>query len=144
MIKKIAKLTVLGMAVGCLMMTLISMIFAATSNGSDFSIGAGTYIRYAICSMIIGIGFSVPTVIYDKDELPMGMRILIHMGIGMVVYFVCSFIAGWIPVSMGAGAVAADIIVALAVAWIIWLICYSYNRHDAKRINEKINEKKDG
>jgi hypothetical protein len=143
MIKKLARLIVLGMAVGCLIMTLISMFFAAASHGSDFSVGAGTYIRNAVCSMAVGIGFLVPTVVYEKDALPMGMRVLIHMGIGLIVYFICSFIAGWIPVNMGAGAVAADIIGALAVAWIIWLVCYSYNRHEAKRMNEKIREKKE-
>lgn len=142
MVRKIIKMCFGGITFGCFVMTVITMIFAVASGQAGFSISTGSYIRSAVCSMVVGMGFLVPTIVYSNDALPMGMRILIHMGIGLAVYFICAFIAGWIPVDLGVGTMVVDVLLVLAVSWVIWFVCYSCTRREAKRINERIKGKR--
>jgi hypothetical protein len=122
-------------------MTIAEIIAAAALGDASFHISAGDYIRSAICAMIVGVSFFVPTLVYYNDALPMGIRVLIHMGTGLIVYFPSAFIAGWIPISLGVGIIILDIVVMLVIAWIIWLCFYLSNKSMAKRINERIREK---
>ncbi|MBR5635606.1 MAG: DUF3021 family protein [Pseudobutyrivibrio sp.] len=38
--------------------------------------------------MVVKLGFGVPTVIYKAENIPIPIRILIHMGIGSIIYTV--------------------------------------------------------
>ena len=67
---------------------------------------------------------------------------LIHMGIGCIVMTITAFVVGWIPTEKGAGAVIGTIAGEIAIAFIIWLFFYAYNRKLAKQMNQRIAEMK--
>ena len=54
--------------------------------GGNFSLANYQFTKMVIGCMIVGIGFGVPTVVYRRDDLPMPVRVLVHMGIGCIVY----------------------------------------------------------
>ena len=44
------------------------------------------FTKMVVGCIIIGIGFGAPTVINKNENLPMPVRVIIHMGIGCAVY----------------------------------------------------------
>ena len=95
-----------------------------------------------IGSALIGIGFGVPSIVYNSEKLPMPVKVLIHMGIGCTVYTLVAYSVGWFGASttLTHGLVIAAI--QLAVAFIIWFCFMCFYRKEAKQMNEKIQEMK--
>ena len=86
--------------------------------------------------MLVGLGFGIPTVVYNKESLPMPIRVVIHMGIGCVVYTLVAYAVGWFG---GSATVTQGILIAaiqLLVAFIIWFCFMRYYRREAKKMNE--------
>ena len=99
-----------------------------------------SFTKMAIGALTIGLGFGIPTFVYDKDDMPIAIQTLIHMGIGCVVMTITAFVVGWIPTEKGAGAVIGTIAGEIAIAFIIWLFFYTHNRNLAKRMNQRITK----
>lgn len=137
--KKIIRNVLMGIALGCTVFVIISIIFALI-NGDSSMYTTDEFIKNAICSMIVGVGFSLPAIVYDNDKMSMGIKVLIHMGIGISVYLIIAFIAGWIPVKEGLGAILTTILIAIIISFIIWFFFYLYNKNEVKKLNTKIRE----
>ena len=87
-------------------------------------------------------GFGVPTVIYRKENLPMPIRVLVHMGTGCVIYTIVAFAVGWIG---GSKSVVHGLLIAavqIAVAFVIWYLFNRYYRREARKMNDRIQEMK--
>ena len=95
----------------------------------------------AIGSMVTGIAFYVPALVYQNEKLSKGLQVLIHMGIGLVTYISVGLYVGWIPLQAGAWAITGTIVSAVVVSFLIWFGFYLYYRLEAKRINAKLKEK---
>ena len=97
------------------------------------------FIKYAICSVIIGIGFYLPSIIYDKPNITLPVKATVHLGIGFVIYLVTAFLAGWIG---GYGAIATFISIAISILFtlLIYMCFYLYYRKEAVVMNKKIKE----
>lgn len=132
------KLFISGICWGCTICVFILIIGAATVGDSFLDMGADYFIRQAIASMIVGIGFSVPTLIYDKESLSRKVQTLIHMGIGFLVFFPISCYLSWIPISFGPGAILLSVAIALVTFFIIWYGYYLYYKKEARKMNQKL------
>ena len=98
--------------------------------------------EHGIGCVLVGLGFGVPTIVYRKENLPMPIRVLIHMGIGCVIYTIVAYAVGWIG---GSATITQGIIIAviqLAVAFLIWFLFMRYYRAEAKKMNDRIQELK--
>lgn len=138
--KKIIFRIIIGIAWGCTICTLIGLVGAIMNDDTFFQITKQAYIKQVVCSIITGIGFSLPTIIYDTDKVSNGLKALIHMGTGLTIYFIAAFYAGWIPTENGIGLMIATIIFATVFAFAIWLGFYLYYKREAKKINQKIRD----
>lgn len=136
---KLFKMIFNGITWGCTICTLILICIAAT-NGEIFSMDSTLFIKYAIGSMIVGMGFTVPSLIYDKKNLSIKIQTLIHMGCGFGVYLPIACCLGWLPVSMGWKAVALPLAFAVITAFAIWYGFYLYYKREAQRINTRLKE----
>ena len=129
------------MAWGSTVYTLISL-FGCIFGGETFlSTTPNQVIIQIIASIIVGIGFVVPTIIYDCDNLSRPLQIIIHMGIGMIVYIICAFSVGWIPTALGIWATIFTILCGVIVSFVIWFCFYQFFKHQAKKINAKLKDK---
>lgn len=135
---KILKLTLNGIAWGCTVCTFVLMIGAMIAGDAFLPTSAGSFIKQSIASMIVGIGFVVPTLIYEKENLSRGIQTLIHMGIGFLIYFPIAFYMNWLPVDSGWLMVLLSILIAVAVSFIILSAYYLYYKKEAERINKRI------
>ena len=89
---------------------------------------------------ITGLGFGLPAMIYQKDNLPMPFKIIIHMGTGCIIYTIVAYTVGWIG---GTSSILHGIIAAIfqiALAFIIWGGFMLHYRNDVRKMNEKIKE----
>lgn len=139
---KLIKLIIKGICWGCTISIFILMTGAATVGDSFLDMGADYFIRQSIASMIVGIGFSVPTLIYDKESLSRKIQTLIHMGIGFLVFFPIACYFNWIPTNFGPGAILLSVVIALVTFFIIWYGYYLYYKKEAKKLNQKLEHLK--
>ncbi|WP_343251033.1 DUF3021 domain-containing protein [Diplocloster hominis] len=139
--KKILKLFLMGIAWGCTMNVFIGMFGVATSGPEFLISNTSDYYANIIAGIIIGLGFTIPSVVYDKEEMARGIQVLIHLGIGLTIYFIAAFWRGWVPLQYGAGMVIGMIAGILAVTGVIWFCFYLYYRNEAMKINKKLKEK---
>ena len=138
--KAILRRVLFGILLGSVMFALTGIVFDVV-NAGRFALENWSYTKMAIGAMVVGIGFSVPSGVYDNEKLAFGMQALIHMGIGCLVYLVTAWLVGWIPVGMGWPAVVLTILGQLLVAFLIWMGFVLHYKRLASRMSAKIREK---
>lgn len=139
--KDIGKSSAVSIGMSLTIFCLTGMI-ADIIGGGNFTLDHYRFTKMVIGSIIVGLGFGIPTFIYRKDSLPMPIRVIIHMGTGCVIYTLVAFAVGWMG---GTGSVAKAIVAAavqIAVAFLIWYLFMRYYRREAKEMNERIQEMK--
>lgn len=128
-----------GIRLAAVVFILTSLFRALPAGEESFASGIGMA-RMCLATLVIGVGFGVPSLIY-ATELPTGLKVLIHMGIGVVVMLAASLAVGWIDFSRGWLPCLLVALVQIAVAFLIWLLSCVRLRKDAKEMNERVAEK---
>ena len=139
--KDLAKSTVISIGMAMAIFCLVGIVFDIGYKG-NFSLDNYQFTKMVVWCILIGLGFGVPTIVYRKDSIPMPIRVIIHMGIGCVIYTIVAYAVGWIG---GSATILQGIIIAaiqLAVAFIIWFLFMRYYRKEAKKMNERIQDMK--
>ena len=140
-LKDLAKSTAISIGMAMTIFCLIGIVYDIGNKGS-FSLMDYSFTKMVIGCVLVGLGFGVPTVVYRKDNLPMPVRVVIHMGIGCVIYTIVAYAVGWIG---GSATFIQGIIIAviqLAIAFVIWFIFMRYYNAEAKKMNDKIQAMK--
>ena len=92
-LKDVLKSTVISIAMALTIFCLIGIAFDI-AYGGNYSLGNYGFTKMAVGSILVGLGFGVPTVVYHNEKLPQPIKVIIHMGIGCVIYTVVAFILG--------------------------------------------------
>lgn len=136
-IKDLLKSTVISIGMSMAIFCLVGVMFDICYKG-NFSLDNYRFTKMVVGCVLVGLGFGVPTIIYRKDNLPMPIRVIIHMGIGCVVYTVVAYAVGWIGGSATIGQEITIAAIQLGVAFVIWFLFMRYYRVEAKKMNDKI------
>ena len=136
-IKDLLKSTVISIGMAMTIFCLVGVTFDICYEG-NFSLDNYRFTKMVVGCVLVGLGFGVPTIIYRKDNLPMPIRVIIHMGIGCVVYTVVAYAVGWIGGSATIGQGITIAAIQLGVAFVIWFLFMRYYRAEAKKMNDKI------
>ena len=140
-VKDLIKSTLISIGMALTIFCLAGIVFDV-GYGGNFSLDNYSFTKMVVGSLLVGLGFGVPTIVYNKESLPMPIRVIIHMGTGCVIYTLVAYAVGWYG---GSATVTQGIIVAaiqLLVAFVIWFCFMRYYRREAKKMNEKIQEMK--
>lgn len=137
---KIIKLSISGITIGCTIFTIIGIIINIFNSG-NFELLDWSFTKMAIGSMIVGMGFSIPSLVYESQKISLLLKILIHMGSGSVIMLIISFMVGWIPLSLGLFISIFIVLSMFITAFIIWFCFFTYYKKQAQKINKKIKEK---
>lgn len=137
--KNVMKAAWSGIRLAAVVFILTSLFRALPAGEESFASGIGMA-RMCLATLVIGVGFGVPSLIYST-ELPTGLKVLIHMGIGVVVMLAASLAVGWIDFSRGWLPCLLVALVQIAVAFLIWFLSCVRLRKDAKEMNERVAEK---
>lgn len=140
--KATLKNILIGIGLGGALFAISGIVFDVIYSG-NFQLSNWLYTKMAIGSMLVGVGFSVPSAIYNNDKLSLGIQTLIHMGIGCTVLLIVAFQVGWISLAAGWTACVLAVLGELLVAFLIWLAFAFYYKRMAKRMNDKIHRMRD-
>ena len=140
-IKDLLRSVVISMGMAFALFCLVGIIFDITYKG-NFSLENYRFTKMVVGCIVIGLGFGVPSIVYKRENLPMPMKVIVHMGIGCLIYTLVAYKVGWIggSVTMGQGIMIAAI--QITVAFIIWFLFMRYYRKEAKQMNERIQSMK--
>ncbi len=139
--KDLLKSIVISIGMALAIFSIVGIIFDIMGGGV-YTLEGYRYTKMVIASVIVGLGFGVPTMVYRSDKLPMPVKVLVHMGIGCVIYTIVAFSVGWIG---GSASVTQGILIAciqIAVAFVIWFCFMRYYRKEADEMNKKISSMK--
>ena len=139
--KDLFKSIVISIGMALAIFSIVGIIFDIMGGGV-YTLDDYRYTKMVIASVIVGLGFGVPTMVYRSDKLPVPVKVLVHMGIGCIVYTIVAFSVGWIG---GRASVLQGILIAciqLAVAFVIWFCFMRYYRKEADEMNKKISSMK--
>lgn len=143
--KKLFGKVVFGIAMGCSAFVSMLFIASAIAGGGNAFIGkimtGEELLRTALCFIILSTGFSVPSLIYEKENLANGLKVFIQMAAGTAIFLVVSFIGGWFEKTPGSAAIY--ILIALGTAAVIWAVYMLAFKIQADKINRKIKEMQD-
>ena len=140
-VKDLLKSIVTSIGMSLTIFSLVCVIFDV-AYGGNFSLDGYRMTKMIIGCMIVGLGFGVPTIVYKNDSLPMPIRVLVHMGIGCIIYTLVGFAVGWIGGSASFGQGLAIAAIQFAVAFIIWFCFMRFNKSEAKKMNDKLQQMK--
>lgn len=135
----VLKNTIYSIGNAAIIFCIVGVVNDIAFNG-NFHLEDYSFTKMAIGTLIIGLGFGLPSFVYDKDDMPIAIQTLTHMGIGCVVMTITAFVVGWIPTDKGIGAALITIAGEIAVAFIIWLFFYIHQKNLAKEMNRRIEE----
>ena len=142
--KKLLVSTLISIGIAAVIFCITGVIFDVIYKG-NFILRQYSFSKMVLATLFIGLGFGLPSFIYEKENLPVAIQAVFHLGIGYTVMLIASFMVGWIPVKAGIIASVAAIALQVCIAGMIALIFYFYNRNLAKKMNEsikRINDKK--
>ena len=140
-VKDLIKSSVISIGMAMTIFCLVGVVFDVGYKG-NFSLDDYRFTKMVAGCVLVGLGFGVPTIVYRKDNLPMPIRVIIHMGTGCVVYTIIAYAVGWIG---GSATIGQGILIAaiqLAVAFLIWFMFMKHYRAEAKRMNDRIQAMK--
>ncbi|MBQ5518624.1 MAG: DUF3021 domain-containing protein, partial [Clostridiales bacterium] len=78
-VKDLLKSTVISIGMALTIFCLIGVAFDIIYGG-NFSLENYGYTKMALGSIVVGLGFGIPTVVYNKESLPTPVKVIIHMG----------------------------------------------------------------
>lgn len=135
--KYLITLLVRGIGMALSLFAVFGVFFDVINDGvycfENFS-----YTRMVIGAIAVGIGFSIPALIYESKRLSYAIKVFIHMGIGCTILLITGFAVGWITVDNGAFVCIAVVALEFLLAFFIWAGFTLYYRKMAKRMNEQI------
>ena len=143
MVRKLIKLFWTGITCGCTISCIISMIGIEAMGYEWFSLAPRSYTVQVIASMLIGIAWSMPSLVYENDRLSRAQQILIHFGIGFGVFLPVAFYMQWIPMGNVVMALVSISIILLS-ALLIWCGFYMYYRGETKAMNRQLMNREQG
>lgn len=144
MLKLLFKKVILGIALGSTLLNFILLSEKLFAPDYLFLAITDDYIRQSLCAMAVAIVFSVLSIVYYSDHLNIGIKVLIHMGVGLIFYFIIAFYAHWIVLStdIDLGIIIPTLLSPILVSFVIWYGFYIYSKVEAKKINDKISKMK--
>jgi hypothetical protein len=141
-VKDLLKRTVMSIAIAMAIFCFVGIVFDM-GNGGKFSLEGYQFTKMVVGCALVGLGFGVPSVIYNKENLPMPIKVIVHMGIGCIVYTIVAYSIGWIGTSVSLLQGIIIVAIQLSVAFLIWFLFMRYYRKEAKILNDKIQELKE-
>ena len=138
--KDIIKSTIISILVSTFIFVIVGLVFDQIGNGT-FALSDYRFTKMVLACIVTGLGFGVPTFLYNMDNIPMPLASVIHLGIGFTVYFIAASRVGWIPKEAGTIASVCTIAGIIVVGMVIWIGFLKYNRNLAEKMNKALESK---
>lgn len=128
----------IGAFVGCFVVMLV-MVFISLQIGPQNVKFVGTdIINGFLGSIVVGWGFSLSGLIYEREDIAFPLQVIFQMGIGMSILLLVATYLKWIPIELGWGPIICWILMACVFAAVFWFGFYIYYYLVARDLTNKI------
>ena len=128
-----------SMGIAAMMFIIVGVIIDCIFHG-NMEIKNYAFSKMAIATVVIGLGFGIPAVVYDNEKLSLFTQTIIHMGTGCIVMTVTAYLVGWIPMNHGPLLMIAILLEEIAVAFGIWFLFYLKQKRLVTQMNQRISK----
>ena len=128
-----------SMGVAAMIFLIVGVIIDRIFHG-NIQMTNYAFSKMAIATVVIGLGFGLPAIVYDNEKLSLFTQTIIHMGTGCIIMTVTAFLVGWIPMHRGPLLIIASILGELAIAFGIWFLFYLQQKRLVKQMNQRISK----
>lgn len=132
--------TIMSIGFAAAVFIVIGMIFDIRCSG-NLQMMHYSFSRMAAGALAVGLGFGIPTSIYENEKLSLLVQTLIHMGIGCAVLTVTAFLVGWLPTDKGVFAMIGALVGEIVISFVIWRLFYVHQKKLAQKMNRRIKDK---
>lgn len=136
LIKRLA----MGAFVGCFIVLFIMVLISLQQGPQNISFSGNTIVNAFLGSIVVGWGFSLTGIIYERDDIAFPFQVAFQMGIGMVILFAVAIYLQWMPINLGIGIIIEWIIIACIFAAVSWFGFYIYYYLVARDLNKKLSK----
>lgn len=128
-----------GVGFAAILFVLTGVIFDC-DNGGTIVLHHYGFSKMALGTLVIGLGFGLPAVVYEREELSRPVQILIHMGTGCTVLLITSWVVGWMPATQGLLGILKIAAGQLLLAFSLWFGFYLNRKKLAEKMNQKLSD----
>lgn len=136
LIKRLA----MGAFVGCFIVMLVMVLISLQVGPQNVRFTGTDVINAFLGSIVVGWGFSLTGLIYEKEDLAFPLQVAFQMGIGMVILFLVAIYLEWMPLDLGLDAIFSWILIACIFAAVSWFGFYVYYYLVARELNNKLKK----
>ena len=136
LIKRLA----MGAFVGCFIVMLVMVLISLQQGPKNVDFSGTTIINAFLGSIVVGWGFSLTGMIYDREDIAFPLQVAFQMGIGMLILFIVAVYLQWMPTNLGIGIIVEWIIIACIFAAISWCCFYVYYYLVARDLNSRLKK----
>ncbi len=136
LIKRLA----MGAFVGCFIVMLVMVLISLQQGPKNVDFSGTTIINAFLGSIVVGWGFSLTGMIYDREDIAFPLQVAFQMGIGMLILFIVAVYLQWMPTNLGIGIIVEWIIIACIFAAISWCGFYIYYYLVARDLNSRLKK----
>ena len=138
--RDLLKSVLIGIGTAMAIFCLVGIVFDV-HYGGNFSLDDYRFTKMVVGCILVGLGFGVPSVVYKKESIPRPLRVIIHLGIGWIVYLIVAYAVGWMGATASIGQTILIICIQSAVFLLIWFLFFRHYKKEADEINKKLAEK---
>ncbi len=128
-----------SMGIAAMMFIIVGVIIDCIFHG-NMQMTNYAFSKMAIATVVIGLGFGLPAIVYDNEKLSLFTQTIIHMGTGCIVMTVTAYLVGWIPMNHGPLLMIAILLEEIALAFVIWFLFYLQQKKLVKQMNQRVKE----
>ena len=130
----------MGAFVGCFIVMLVMVLISLQQGPKNVDFSGTAIINAFLGSIVVGWGFSLTGMIYDREDIAFPLQVAFQMGIGMLILFIVAVYLQWMPTNLGIGIIVEWIIIACIFAAISWCGFYIYYYLVARDLNSKLKK----
>ena len=128
-----------SMGIAAMMFNIVGVIIDCIFHG-NIEMTNYAFSKMAIATVVIGLCFGLPAIVYDNEKLSLFTQTIIHMGTGCIIMTVTAFLVGWIPMHRGPLLMIAILLEEIALAFVIWFLFYLQQKKLVKQMNQRVKE----
>lgn len=129
----------MGAFVGCFIVMFVMVLISLQNGPQNVSFDGNTVINAFLGSIVVGWGFSLTGIIYEREDIAFPLQVAFQMGIGMTLLFIVAIYLQWMPINLGMSIIVEWIIIACVFAAVSWCGFYIYYYLVARDLNNKLN-----
>ena len=140
-VKLVIKYILYGISLGCTFFVIMCLSFFVGGGEDELMLIFKDFARQSIGAMLVGVACGGTSVIYQFDRPSEFLKIMIHFGVGMGVFYPVGIYLGWIPFYPDRIIYTVlQFLSSCVIFMVIWSCFYLFNRNEAKRINKRLRE----